>query len=185
MSNEIKRNNLETYERLTRSNGPAMTWSIHSIGYFEIGDFDKANDNFRRSYASYVRAPFNVWTETQSGIGAVNFITGVGGFLQAVTYGVGGIRLKFDQLELKPSGYLPEQTTKFIYRSLKYQGVVFDFTVNNSTYEIYIREQITTNNSISFVYKHPKSEGVLKVNDRLSFPVNTLLIIRRTTKLVF
>jgi len=49
MSNEIKRNNLETYERLTRSNGPAMTWSIHSIGYFEIGDFDKANDNFRRS----------------------------------------------------------------------------------------------------------------------------------------
>ncbi len=60
MTDEIKRNNLLTYDRLTRADGPAMTWSIHSIGFLDLNDFDKADQNFRRSYASYVRSPFNV-----------------------------------------------------------------------------------------------------------------------------
>jgi hypothetical protein len=53
---------------------------MHSIGFLDLNDFDKADENFQRSYASYVRAPFNVWTETQSSIGAVNFLTGSEGF---------------------------------------------------------------------------------------------------------
>jgi hypothetical protein len=60
MTDEIKRNNLLTYERLTRADGPAMTWSIFSIGFLDLSDFDNGDQNFRRSYASYVRAPFNV-----------------------------------------------------------------------------------------------------------------------------
>jgi len=48
----------------------------------ELGDYDKAADLFERSYAPYVKEPFNVWTEVDSGVGAVNFITGAGGFLQ-------------------------------------------------------------------------------------------------------
>ena len=60
MSDEIKRNNLLTYENLTDRGGPAMTWSMYSIGYLELHDFEKADEVFRRSYASYVRSPFNV-----------------------------------------------------------------------------------------------------------------------------
>ncbi len=86
MSDEIRRNDLLTYERLTRTSGPAMTWSMHSIGFLDLNDFDKADENFQRSYASYVRAPFNVWTDTQSGIGTVNFLKGRGGFLQTVVF---------------------------------------------------------------------------------------------------
>jgi trehalose/maltose hydrolase-like predicted phosphorylase len=183
MSDEIRRNNLLAYERLTRTSGPAMTWSMHSIGFLDLNDFAKADDNFRRSYASYVRAPFNVWTETQSGIGAVNFLTGIGGFLQAVVFGYGGIRLKIDQLEFKPTGHLPEQATKFIYHGIKYQGDVLDLTVNNNnTYEIFVREQ-NPNSTVPLAYQHGETSGVLKVNDRLSFPVNTLLIIRPSVSL--
>jgi trehalose/maltose hydrolase-like predicted phosphorylase len=60
MSDETKRNNLLNYEHLTRADGPAMTWSMHSIGFLDLSDFDKADQNFRRSYASYIRFPFNV-----------------------------------------------------------------------------------------------------------------------------
>jgi hypothetical protein len=60
MSDEVKRNDLLTYEPLTSVNGPAMTWSMHSIGFLELGDFDKADQLFRRSYQSYVRPPFYV-----------------------------------------------------------------------------------------------------------------------------
>ena len=60
MSDEVKRNDLLAYEAVTRADGPAMTWSMHSIGFLELGDFDKADQNFQRSYAAYVRPPFNV-----------------------------------------------------------------------------------------------------------------------------
>lgn len=60
MTDQIKENNLLIYENLTRSDGPAMTWSMHSIGFMDLNHFDKADMNFRRSYQSYVRSPFNV-----------------------------------------------------------------------------------------------------------------------------
>jgi hypothetical protein len=60
MSDEVRRNNLLAYAPLTRANGPAMTWSMYSIGYIELDDFDKADQLFRHSYEAYVRPPFNV-----------------------------------------------------------------------------------------------------------------------------
>jgi trehalose/maltose hydrolase-like predicted phosphorylase len=60
MSDEVKKNNLLAYEPLTRSDGPAMTWSMYSIGFLQLNHFDKADQLFQRSYQSYVRSPFNV-----------------------------------------------------------------------------------------------------------------------------
>jgi len=54
-----------------------------------------------RSYDN-VQAPFGVWTETPDG-GAVNFITGSGGFLQTITAGYGGWRLTTEGLLLNPT----------------------------------------------------------------------------------
>lgn len=36
--------------------------------------------------------PLQVWTENADGSGAVNFLTGMGGFLQAVLFGCTGFR---------------------------------------------------------------------------------------------
>ncbi|CAF3778204.1 unnamed protein product [Rotaria sordida] len=60
MSAEVRQNDLLAYERLTRASGPAMTWSMHAIGFLELGNFEKAEELFRRSYQTYVRPPFNV-----------------------------------------------------------------------------------------------------------------------------
>ena len=60
MSEQVRRNDLLTYEPITRDDGPAMTWSMHAIGSLELKDFESAEKLFRRSYETYVRQPFNV-----------------------------------------------------------------------------------------------------------------------------
>jgi hypothetical protein len=60
MTDQVRQNDLLAYEPLTRIDGPAMTWSMHSIGFLELGDFAKAQQLFQRSYETYVRPPFNV-----------------------------------------------------------------------------------------------------------------------------
>lgn len=74
MSDKVRRNNLLAYEPLTRADGPAMTWSMHSIGFTELGDFNKAEQLFRRSYETYVRPPFNVCQLTIYKIFVFSFI---------------------------------------------------------------------------------------------------------------
>ena len=83
-----------------------MTWGMHAIGHLELGQEDEASKLFNRSYLPYVQVglylclivlffaistqpPFYMWTEVPGGGGAVNFITGMGGFLQAkLLYGI-------------------------------------------------------------------------------------------------
>ena len=40
-----------------------------------------------------------VWTEEASGGGATNFITGMGGYLQSVLFGYGGLRMHSDRVD--------------------------------------------------------------------------------------
>lgn len=53
-----------------------------------------------------------IWTEAiEPEIGAVNFITGMGGFMQALVFGYGGMSIYLDRLEiLNPQ--LPPNTTE-------------------------------------------------------------------------
>ncbi|UJR32210.1 hypothetical protein I4U23_019675 [Adineta vaga] len=182
MSKEVRRNDLLAYEHLTRDDGPAMTWSMHSIGFLELGDFEKAQQLFRRSYETYVRPPFNVWTEARSGVGAVNFITGAGGFLQAVLFGYGGIRLSLEQLEFQPRGHLPSQAKKLAFHGIKYQGFSIDLSIGNENYDVVISAQ-DHHNSVPLVYEHDQQQNSLKLGDHLSFPIDTRVIIRRSKAL--
>jgi trehalose/maltose hydrolase-like predicted phosphorylase len=106
----------------------------------------------------------------------------MGGFLQAVLFGYGGIRLKLGQLEFKPRGYLPNQATKLSFHGIKYQGTTLDLIINNERYEIVVSAQ-NNNDYIPLVYEHRELSGTLKLNDRHSFPIDTLLIIRRSVAL--
>eukprot|EP01147_Barroeca_monosierra_P000346 gene346-3710_t len=90
MSKTIRRNDLEFYAKVTDQNGPAMTWSMFSIGYLDIGLDDIAESSL-----------------LAGGSGAQNFITGAGGFLQCVWAGYGGIRLESDRLQLSNPRPLP------------------------------------------------------------------------------
>ncbi|CAF1205270.1 unnamed protein product [Didymodactylos carnosus] len=175
MNETVRRNNLLMYENITRDDGPAMTWSMHAVGFLELNDIAKAEHLFRRSYQTYVRPPFNVWTEARSGVGAVNFITGAGGFLQSVLFGYGGIRLRFEQLEFFPT--LPPGTNTFTFYGLKYLGSTFDVKMDSKQYELSVIEM--NNQNIELSYDYGGQQGKLKgINDRISVPIKTRLTIR-------
>lgn len=107
-----RRNNLNLYSNLTRRNGPAMTWSMHAIGFLDIGE-QPTDELFDKTYLPYIRKPFYVWNEYVDGVpnGASNFITGAGGFLQLILYGYAGIRLNADALTIE-NPTLPPHTNK-------------------------------------------------------------------------
>lgn len=92
MAPATRANDLQQYAAVTSNGGPAMTWAMFAVGYLDTGKLDLAYSNFKRGYAN-VRPPFNVWTETPTG-GAVNFLTGAGGFLQSVIFGYAGLRIR-------------------------------------------------------------------------------------------
>lgn len=92
LSPDIRRKNLEIYEAVTSPKGPAMTWSMFAVGWMELKDPSRAQTLLNRSFTN-VTEPFKVWTENADGSGAVNFLTGMGGFLQATLFGCTGFRV--------------------------------------------------------------------------------------------
>lgn len=70
-----------------------------------------------------------MWSERRNGKGAVNFITGAGGFLQAVIYGYGGFRIRSDGLYFNST--LPPGTTKLTL-SLHYLGCSLKFELQDT-----------------------------------------------------
>lgn len=55
----MRKNDLTIYQNVTDSGGPAMTWAMHSIGWLEYGEEDKAKDMFQKNF-NYMRESFNV-----------------------------------------------------------------------------------------------------------------------------
>lgn len=74
-----------------------------------------------------------MWTERRDIWGAVNFITGAGGFLQTVIYGYGGFRLKDSELAFNPT--LPPNVTKMTIR-VHYLGSQMDFVISEEKVSI-------------------------------------------------
>lgn len=68
-----------------------------------------------------------VWTENVNRKGAVNFITGAGGFLQAVLFGYGGFRIRADHLEFNPT--LTPSSKKLTITGVDYLGHSMDFVI--------------------------------------------------------
>ncbi|EDO36562.1 predicted protein, partial [Nematostella vectensis] len=129
MSKQIRRNDLEMYEKVTDRNGPAMTHSMFAIGWLEVGDKKRAAKAFARNYEN-IQGPFKVWTEQSHSRGAVNFITGAGGFLQGLLHGYGGVRVREDSLEINPT--LPPSTTRLTLTGVHYLGSVIDIALDAS-----------------------------------------------------
>ena len=91
--NQIKKD-LDYYvEKIDKKYGPAMAFGVLSVLYNRIGDTEKAEETFRRSYRPNMRPPFCVFAETPSSHNPY-FATGAGSMLQAVINGFGGLSIK-------------------------------------------------------------------------------------------
>ncbi|XP_041778420.1 protein-glucosylgalactosylhydroxylysine glucosidase-like isoform X2 [Anopheles merus] len=136
MKQSTKANNLRLYSMVTRPDGPAMTWAIHTIGHLDLNELDHAAAMFRKSYKQYLRAPFHVWSENGDGAdGAGNFITGAGGFLQSLINGYAGVRLRHGKLVID-NPRLPPATTRLFIPELNFAGVKFALDIGQSGFRI-------------------------------------------------
>ncbi|XP_020767781.1 protein-glucosylgalactosylhydroxylysine glucosidase isoform X3 [Odocoileus virginianus] len=121
------RQNLEIYEAVTSPHGPAMTWSMFAVGWMELKDPGRAWALLEKSFAN-VTEPFKVWTENADGSGAVNFLTGMGGFLQAVLFGVTGFRITAAGLTFDPT--CPVGVSGVCVSGISYQGSRLNFSLS-------------------------------------------------------
>lgn len=132
---DIRRKNLETYEAVTSPRGPAMTWSMFAVGWMELKDPSRAQVHLNRSFAN-VTEPFKVWTENADGSGAVNFLTGMGGFLQAALFGCTGFRITAAGVTFDP--LCPDLVSKVSVSGVSYLGnkLNFSFSEDSVTLEV-------------------------------------------------
>ncbi|XP_037624479.1 protein-glucosylgalactosylhydroxylysine glucosidase [Sebastes umbrosus] len=141
MSPEIRRNDLEAYEPVTDPNGPAMTWGMFAIGWLELGEAERARHLLEKCFKN-IQAPFQVWSESSDGSGAVNFLTGMGGFLQAVLFGFTGFRVQKECLAFSP--LLPPDITELCVRGVNYLGNQMDWLLRKDEVCIILREPATS-----------------------------------------
>jgi len=116
MNSSTAANDANIYDAATDVHGVAMGWAVSAIVFRDVGDEAKAAECFRKSYNTTF-APFFMWHEGvgadgSSAQGAPNFVTGAGGFLQAVCAGYGGVRFeRFGELTLRNPRPLPNSSS--------------------------------------------------------------------------
>jgi len=139
MSQSTRANDLAQYGDVVRSSGPAMTWGMHAIGHIETENYKEAEHFFNKSYQPYIREPFLMWTEQQlPNMGAVNFNTGMGGFLQGVLFGYLGIRTRLDRMDFNLK--MPPQSSGFEVVGLDYHGGQFNLIMTDQYIRIAFSE---------------------------------------------
>jgi trehalose/maltose hydrolase-like predicted phosphorylase len=167
MTEEVRRSDLEYYTGVTDGNGPAMTWAMHAIGYLELGDQAQADSNFDRAFAN-AQPPFGVWSETPTG-GAVNFITGAGGFLQAVLFGLPGLRIWPAHLALRPS--FVSSMESVTVRGIHYRGAVFTLS-----YDAHSMTLTAARGSATLVFEDAQGSASLAAGESLQRPTGPATI---------
>ncbi|XP_019490093.1 PREDICTED: acid trehalase-like protein 1 [Hipposideros armiger] len=136
LSPHVRRKNLEIYEAVTSPQGPAMTWSMFAVGWMELKDPRRAWGLLERSFAN-ITEPFKVWTENADGSGAVNFLTGMGGFLQAALFGFTGLRITSAGVTFDPT--CPAGVSGVCVSGISYQGSKLDFSFCEDSMMIEVR----------------------------------------------
>ncbi|WP_405863195.1 discoidin domain-containing protein [Streptomyces sp. NBC_01515] len=140
---------LDYYAQRTDPDGPAMTDAVHAIDAAAIGAPGCAAYTFlRRAYQPFARGPFALFSESRgdkagasdplAGSPAQDFLTGKGGFLQVLTHGLTGLRLRPDALHLDPT--LPPQLADGVRLSgLRWRGRTYDISIEARTTTVRLR----------------------------------------------
>uniref|UniRef100_H3BDF9 Protein-glucosylgalactosylhydroxylysine glucosidase n=1 Tax=Latimeria chalumnae TaxID=7897 RepID=H3BDF9_LATCH len=160
MSLDVRKNDLEIYEAVTSPEGPAMTWSMFAVGWMELKESKMAQNQLKKCFSN-IQEPFKIWTECSNGSGAVNFLTGMGGFLQAVLFGYTGFRITKVCLYFDPM--LPEDIRELKIIGVHYLGNKLDFTLTKDT--------VTVELTRIWVPQHSFLEIVLNASAK-RFPLN-------------
>ncbi|XP_068073520.1 protein-glucosylgalactosylhydroxylysine glucosidase isoform X2 [Danio rerio] len=167
MSPEIRRNDLEMYEAVTDPLGPAMTWGMFALGWLELGEAERAQKLLQKCFKN-IQKPFQVWSESADGSGCVNFLTGMGGFLQAVLFGYTGFRVQKEQLAFSP--LLPLDVSALSVKGVCYLGHKMDWTITSEEVKVSVRKTDSKETFTLQVVLNSGSTLLLTPGQSVSFP---------------
>ncbi|XP_018618768.1 protein-glucosylgalactosylhydroxylysine glucosidase isoform X2 [Scleropages formosus] len=170
MTPQVRKNDLEVYAAVTDPKGPAMTWGMFALGWLELGEADKAEDQLSKCFNN-IQGPFQVWSEETDGSGTVNFLTGMGGFLQAVLFGYTGFRVQRNSLDFAP--LLPKDITELRVRGVTYLGNKMDWLVRAQDVCVTLREDVASSTDaepLEIVMKGSGARIPLKPGQSVTIP---------------
>lgn len=179
MTPKQRRNDLLIYELVTDPDGPAMTWSMFSIGFMEIKQIDAAETQLKKCFAN-ITEPFKIWTECADGSGAVNFLTGMGGFLQAILFGYAGFRINKQGLDLDP--VVTDEITHLQITGVSYLGNKLNFTFTKSVTTVELTSAHgNPKDSLVISFDQLTPDLPLYIGQPVSFPMKAAHIHTKST----
>jgi trehalose/maltose hydrolase-like predicted phosphorylase len=132
----------ELFIPLTCMENPGMTTPIHTIVWLSLFESTKAQAEFNRSLYAACYGPFNVRNEVDKHVDIYgghfdnsHFLTGDGGYLQALINGFSGLRITDQGLRLlRPS--LPSGVTQLRLRRVLFRSLILTIVVSSSALNI-------------------------------------------------
>lgn len=100
----------------------------------------------------------------------------MGGFLQALLFGYGGIRIRDDRLDFNP--VLPANTSEMTITHLDYLGAAFDVRWNYQIVEFIMTSTADVNRPFKIYFYETKQYFSVEVNKGLQFKPGRIAIMR-------
>jgi hypothetical protein len=131
MSPQVRRNDFDFQLQALKSHGDdpnEMMMVMLAVGAAELGDAKAAGDWINRNLVGFLKAPFNVRTETAANNAGYILATSAG-FLQSMLYGLTGLRIDEQGLSQKYAPVLPPGWNALTLKGVHFRGQRYDIRV--------------------------------------------------------
>lgn len=131
MSPEVRRNDFDFQLQALKTHGDnpnEMMMVMLTVGAAELGDAQAVGDWIHRNLVGFLKAPFNVRTETATNNAGYILATSAG-FVQSFIYGLSGLRIDDEGLDPKYAPILPPGWKSVTLRGIAFRGKHYDVTV--------------------------------------------------------
>jgi len=131
MSPQVRRNDFEFQLHELKEHGDdpnEMMMVMLAVGAAELGDARAAGEWIRRNLPGFLKAPFNVRTETVAN-NAGYILSTSAGFVQSFVYGLTGLRIDDDGLREAYAPVLPPGWRRLTLKGVSFRGRRYDIAV--------------------------------------------------------
>ena len=135
MTPEVRKNDFDFQLNELKVHGDdpnEMMMVMLAVGASEIGDAKAAGEWIERNLVGFLKAPFNVRTETVANNAGYILATSAG-FVQSFVYGFTGLRIDDNGLHEAYAPTLPPQWNSLKLKNISFRGKHYDITVDRDT----------------------------------------------------
>jgi len=134
MSPQVRRNDFDFQLNELKVHGDdpnEMMMVMLAVGAAEVGDAKAAGDWIERNLVGFLKAPFNVRTETAANNAGYILATSAG-FVQSFVYGLTGLRIDDKGLDEAYAPALPPQWKSVTLKHVAFRGERYDFVISRA-----------------------------------------------------